>query len=229
MVVLSNSSVANAWRRKGYYVCLFSFPGGEAETLGLPMKVREVGWLGFPKQKANTLAECYPWGVLGTCIRDVAVPERCQPAQIFQREPQRLPEQHWLTMGCGMALTNVIGVLSKSPHSYHSSAWKPSFHVPVPSFLSLKGFSGYQRPLGPAVWQARSATEWMFLRSSPQQWVMEFGASILHFPAPQVRWLWGACFSADCTPDARVVTCLITYFTDYFPFSVSLHSFIGIS
>lgn len=31
-----------------------SFPVGEAETVGLPMKVREIGWLGFPRQRDDT-------------------------------------------------------------------------------------------------------------------------------------------------------------------------------
>lgn len=159
---------------------------------------------------------CCPWQVSASSD----IPERTSRGCLNNTELQ------W---GVDMALTYAIGILSKSPHFYHSSVWKPSFQLPVPSFLSLKGSSDPQGPLGPAVWQAKSATEWIFLRSRPQQWVMEFDAAMLHFLAPQMRWLWGTCFSADCTPVAHVVTRLITYFTDYFPFSVPLHSFIGMS
>lgn len=99
----------------------------------------------------------------------------------YPRGPQRLPEQYWLT-GVDMALISVIGVLSKSLHPCHSSAWKPSFQLPLPSFLSLKRLSGHQGPLGPAMWQARSATEWMFLRSRPP--TMNDGIWCIYTPFP---------------------------------------------
>ena len=40
-------------------------------------------------------------------------------------------------MGCGYSSCHCC-ILFKSPRSYHSSAWPPSFQIPVTSFLSLK-------------------------------------------------------------------------------------------
>lgn len=142
-------------------LCLFSFPAREAETPGFWWKSGSLaGWV-F-RERETVPVEFYPWGGLGTSLRGAPVPERRQPAN---SDIQRTPEAARTTLSYSGMWIQLLPLL----HLVQISSFLPlkcmAAQLPNTShFISfLKGFSGHQRPLGPAVWQARSAREWMLL------------------------------------------------------------------
>lgn len=112
-----------------------SFLGREAEPVWLSVKVWEMGWLSFPRQKCES-CEALAMSTVGNFS------ERCLSlwkVTLISDIP-RTSEAAW-TGDIAIALVDVVGFLFKFPGSYHLRACQPDFQLPAPSFLYIRLFS----------------------------------------------------------------------------------------
>lgn len=127
-------------------------------------------------------------------------------------------------MGCGYSSCHCC-ILFKSPRSYHSSAWPPSFQIPVASFLSLKVSLATRDHLAQLYDRPEVPGNECSLASNNERW-NQYPSTL-----PSGQMTLEGCVSQQITPNCPHNNLPDNApFTDYSPFSVSFSNpFIGIS
>lgn len=179
-----------------------------SRDVGLPMKVREVVWLGFQRERDR------PCGVLP--MRRVGNrPQRghCPWKATASPDIQRTPEAAGTELSCSGLWLRLAPLL-------WCLVWISSFlplmcmaaQLPNAShFISFpKGFSGCQRPLGPAAWRADVPRKERPSGAGfdPEWWGWCVSAPV---PCPSGEVTWGDVFLSRVHPVAHAMTCLMTH------------------